>query len=310
MPVPPIYVVEEDDGRYVLIDGLQRISSYLHLRGELVADHLDPPIKKNDKLQLLDCDIVKELNGKTYDDLGTALQIRLKRAFVRVEVVRKGSDRRFKYHMFKRLNTGGQLLSEQQVRNCTIRLLDATFNDFIIDLSGAESFRACTTTISNERRLASYDQELVLRFFAFKNYRNLYKHNVADFLTEYMEAASDSAAQVAFDYAKERGAFLKTFDILNYTLGEQAFWYANPKTRRLVSGFSVYHYEALTVGLQASLENIDLADEGFMKSLGEALLNAKRDPGFIAITTGGGKNFPGPLKDRIAFVEDVVAKLL
>ncbi len=37
MPVPPIYVIEEEDGKYLLIDGLQRISSYLHLRGELKA---------------------------------------------------------------------------------------------------------------------------------------------------------------------------------------------------------------------------------------------------------------------------------
>jgi uncharacterized protein with ParB-like and HNH nuclease domain len=27
MPIPPIYVIEEEDGRYLLIDGLQRISS-------------------------------------------------------------------------------------------------------------------------------------------------------------------------------------------------------------------------------------------------------------------------------------------
>jgi uncharacterized protein with ParB-like and HNH nuclease domain len=123
MPVPPIYVIEEEDGKYLLIDGLQRISSYLHLRGALEATHLDPPIRLGEKLVLKDCDIVKELNGKTFDDLGTALQIRLKRAFVRVEVVRKGSNPHFKYYMFKRLNTGGQLLTEQQIRNCTIRLL-------------------------------------------------------------------------------------------------------------------------------------------------------------------------------------------
>ena len=109
MPVPPIYVIEEDEGKYILIDGLQRISSYLHLRGELNAGHLDPPVSYGQKLAFTDCDIVEELNGKTFDDLGTALQIRLKRAFVRVEVVRKESDSRFKYHMFKRLNTGGQL---------------------------------------------------------------------------------------------------------------------------------------------------------------------------------------------------------
>src|SRR5258708_28389094 len=144
MPVPPIYVVEEDDGRYLLIDGLQRISSYLHMRGALEAAHLDPPIRVGEKLKLADCDIVRSLNGLTWDDLGTALQIRLKRSFVRVEVVRKGSDPRFKYHMFKRLNTGGALLTEQQMRNCTIRLLDPTFNDFIIELSKTDDFRVCT----------------------------------------------------------------------------------------------------------------------------------------------------------------------
>jgi hypothetical protein len=72
MPIPPIYVVENEEGSYLLIDGLQRISSYLHLRGELEADHLDPPIHRGEKLVLTDCDIVEELNGKTFDDLGTA----------------------------------------------------------------------------------------------------------------------------------------------------------------------------------------------------------------------------------------------
>src|SRR5437870_2920632 len=49
MPVPPIYVVEEEDGKYLLIDGLQRISSYLHLRGELEALHLEPPVRHGEK---------------------------------------------------------------------------------------------------------------------------------------------------------------------------------------------------------------------------------------------------------------------
>src|SRR6266404_2379669 len=174
-----------------LINGLQRISSYLHLRGALEAAHLDPPILIGEKLRLADCDIVTTLNGLTWDDLGTALQIRLKRSFVRVEVVRKGSDPRFKYYMFKRLNTGGELLSDQQVRNCTIRLLDPVFNDFIIELSKTDDFRLCTETLTEDRRLAAYDQELVLRFFAFRNNRVDFRHDVKDFLTEYMEGVSE-----------------------------------------------------------------------------------------------------------------------
>jgi hypothetical protein len=48
MPVPPIFVIEEGEGTYQLIDGLQRISSYLHLRGKLAAPHLDPPVAIGD----------------------------------------------------------------------------------------------------------------------------------------------------------------------------------------------------------------------------------------------------------------------
>ncbi len=310
MPVPPIYVIEEDDGKYILIDGLQRISSYLHLRGELEAEHIDPPVHKGDKLVLTDCDIVEELNGKTFDDIGTTLQIRLKRAFVRVEVIRKGSDPRLKYHMFKRLNTGGQNLSPQQVRNCTIRLLDDKFNDFIIELSQEKVFRHCIESISQERNLAAFDQELVLRFFAFKNNLNNFKHDVADFLTEYMEAVSDPDEPLPFDYTTEKEIFLKTFTVLEKTLGDLSFAYPNRTREGLARGFSVYHFEAFTIGLQSLLEHISPGDPKAMGELKKVFKTIKFDPKFIQITTGGGKNSPGPLKERINFVEDKAREIL
>jgi hypothetical protein len=312
MPVPPIYVVEGQDGRYMLIDGLQRISSYLHLRGELKADHLDPPIGPGDKLELTECDIVEELNGCTFDDLPLALQIRLKRAFVRVEVVRKGSDARFKYYMFKRLNTGGQLLTAQQLRNCTIRLLDETFNNFIIDLSRTENFQTCTATLTHDARLGAADQELVLRFFAFRNYRREFKHDIEDFLTEYMERVSDPLPEnrLPFDYTAERSVFEKTFAVLAATVGPEAFAYVNPKRDTIVKGFSVYHYEAFTLGLMPYLDRLDPSDNDQMGRLAEEFRAIKRDPAFIDITRGGGKNSPGPLGERISFVDARVALFL
>jgi hypothetical protein len=305
MPVPPIYVVEEEDGRYLLIDGLQRISSYLHMRGALEAAHLDPPIHIGEKLRLADCDIVKSLNGLTWDDLGTALQIRLKRSFVRVEVVRKGSDPRFKYHMFKRLNTGGALLTEQQMRNCTIRLLDPKFNDFIIELSKTDDFLLCTETLTEDRRLAAFDQELVLRFFAFRNNRENFRHDVADFLTEYMEGVSEPEddSRIDFNYDEQREIFLKTFRVLGRTLGSAAFSYANRAREALTRSFSVYHFEAFTVGLQSRLNVIDVNDPAVVKRLSQIFREIKLDAQFIRITTGGGKNSPGPLNERIGFVE-------
>ena len=227
MPVPPIYVLEEDDGKYILIDGLQRISSYLHLRGELEAKHIDPPVHKGNNLILTDCDIVEELNGKTFEDISTTLQIRLKRAFVRVEVIRKDSDPRLKYHMFKRLNTGGQILSHQQMRNCTIRLLDEKFNNFIIELSQEETFCRCIESVTQERTLSAFDQELVLRFFAMKNNLKNFKHDVASFLTKYMEMVSDPDDPLLFNYKIEKEVFLKTFTILDRTLGDLSFTYSN-----------------------------------------------------------------------------------
>jgi len=304
MPVPPIFVIEEEDGTYQLIDGLQRISSYLHLRGKLSASHLDPPVKMGDMLTLSDCDIIPSLNGKTFNDFPTSLQIRLKRAFIRVEVVRKGSDPRFKYHMFKRLNTGGELLSEQQLRNCTIRMLDARFPNFIIDMASVESFKDCTKALTQERRLSAFDQELVLRFLALKNRRAKFKHEVSEFLTEYMEDVADAEKAETFDYAVEEACLRKTFEALQQTLGEYAFAFARKDRSGLSAGFSIYHFEAITIGLQAVLVRLDLNDKATITRLKDELGNIKLDPAFIDITTGGGKNSPGPLNQRIGFVEE------
>src|SRR5260370_37162199 len=79
MPIPPLYVIELSEGTYELIDGLQRISSYLHFRGQH-PDRVNSDGTRS-KLILTDCDIAKELNGHTFDTLSAVLQIRLKRKF-------------------------------------------------------------------------------------------------------------------------------------------------------------------------------------------------------------------------------------
>ncbi|MGW2199641.1 DUF262 domain-containing protein, partial [Streptosporangium sp. NPDC001682] len=89
LPIPPIFLIEREDRIYELIDGLQRISSFLHFRGQLVIDG-----KRQDPLVLSDCDIVPELNGVFYHDLPRALEIKLKRSYIRAEILRKESDPR------------------------------------------------------------------------------------------------------------------------------------------------------------------------------------------------------------------------
>jgi len=308
MPVPPIYVVESEEGRYQLIDGLQRFSSYLHLRGNLTAKHLDPEINVGDFLKLQECDIVDDLNGLTYDELPTSLKIRLKRAFVRVEVVRKGSDSKFRYHMFKRLNTGGEALTPQQLRNCTIRMLDPTFIDFVIKKSKSEDFKECISNISKQQELGSFDQELVLRYFSLKNYRDKFVHDVADFLTEYMEAVSDPEnTEIVFDYVDEEEIFDKLFLVLKKALGDKSF--GRSGRSGIQSNFSVYHFEGICTGLLSKVDEIDPEKPEHIDALKAKLEEIKSDNDFIAVTTGGGKNSPGPLSRRVQLVIDKLADL-
>jgi len=308
MPVPPIYVVESQSGSYQLIDGLQRFSSYLHLRGKLNAQHLNPPISENEFLELQDCDIVKGLNGLKYDDLPTSLKIRLKRAFVRVEVVRKGSDRKFRYHMFKRLNTGGEELTPQQLRNCTIRMLDPKFIDFVISKSKSEDYINCIKNISPQQKLGAFDQELVLRYFALKNYKNNFKHDVADFLTEYMELVSDPEKdEIVFDFVLEESIFDKTFLLLNKALGEKSF--GRQGRADIQSNFSVYHFEAICTGIQSRIEEFDSENSAHISGLKSKLEEIKANGEFQIVTTGGGKNSPGPLNRRIDIVKEILAEL-
>jgi len=302
LPIPPIFLIEREDRTYELIDGLQRFSSYLHFRGQL----LSPAGQLEQALVLSDCDIVRELNGATLQDLPRSLEIKLKRSYVRAEILRKESAPRLRYYMFKRLNTGGEQLSEQEVRNATIRLLSNDFNQFIISLSENDDFQYCIGIISDGQRSRRFDHELVLRFFAFKNYIEGYRHDVAGFLTEYMESISDPTDQTHdFDYEHEREIFKTTFKALRLLSAESGvndriFGSVLPKTSAPRGQFSVYHYEGIVLGLQAVLARIDLENSGQITELAVALREGKADPEFLA-STGAGKNDSRPLKDRVTF---------
>jgi hypothetical protein len=306
LPIPPIYVVEEEEGRYELIDGLQRFSSYLHFRGVLKnaeTGDLEEP------LVLDGCDIVEELNGATYKALPTALQIRLKRMAVPVQIVRKESDPRIRYHMFKRLNTGGEPLSSQEIRNATIRLLGSQFNDFIQGLAKRESFVVCTDIMTAEAKKRMTREECVLRFFAFKNDFGNYTKLVTPFLDQYMERVSDESDPAGFDYSRELATFETTFELFAKTLGRQSFsTVSNENT--LGNQFSQAHFDMLTLGVQRDLTELSKRLPENADDLRESLRALKTDATFRSKTTGGGRNYRAAYETSIKYVEDWVAQWL
>ena len=116
---------------------------------------------------------------------------------------------------------------------------------------------------------------------------------------EYFSSGSDN-----FNCQKEQDVFQSTFDILNKTLGEEAFSPANPSRKGLSSRFAIYHYEAISLCIASHLDKLkNLSEDGFSR-LTNVLIDVKKDEEFINMTTGGGKNYADPLKRRIAFVEE------
>lgn len=297
LPIPPIFLIEREDRVYELIDGLQRISSFLHFRGQLEIDG-----EHKGFLVLSDCDIVRELNGLAYTDLPRALEIKLKRGYIRAEILRKESDPRLRYYMFKRLNTGGEDLSDQEIRNATIRLLSNDFNQFLIDMSRNDDFTSCIEIITEGKRKKRLDQELVLRFFAFKNDFNNFRHDVRDFLTDYMEAASDPTTSTTFDYVAERQVFWKTFRILRLisdqlNIDSRIFGAMSPRSSEPRAQFSPYHYDGLTLGLQGVLDRVDTSRADHVQRLASVVSQGKADQTF----TGAGKNTRKALRERVDY---------
>ncbi|MCB4863079.1 DUF262 domain-containing protein, partial [Sphingobium sp. PNB] len=113
LPIPPIFLIENDDGILELIDGLQRTSSVLQF--------LDHSAISQPELVLQGCDFIHDLNGKTLNTIDTVTKLKIKRTPIRATIINKSGDAFVKYELFKRLNTGGSLLSAQEIRNCSSR---------------------------------------------------------------------------------------------------------------------------------------------------------------------------------------------
>jgi Protein of unknown function DUF262 len=309
LPIPPVYVIETGDGVYELIDGLQRISSYIHFRAKELDLH-DTRFDFEEPLVLSGCDVIKDINGKQFSDLPSTIQIKLKRSSIRLEILRKESDSRLKYHMFKRLNTGGEILSPQEVRNSTIRLLGSEFSEFLKDVAQNEDFRNCLEGLSDEKKKQMYFEEFALRFFATKNSLNTYVKEVGDFLTDYMERVSDKSIEdTVFDYKNEKIIFEQTFKILNSISGSSVFSGINKKGNPQ-GYFSALLFDAITVGIQDYIAHLIQIDPNELPNIHEKLNQMKRSDEFPDLFKGGGKNYAAALKKRIEFVKQQVQQWL
>lgn len=180
LPIPQIILAEEKGhrGRFIVIDGKQRL---LTIR-QFASEKDDQDFKQ---LRLSGLEDRTDLNGMTYEKLkqSDALQSELnnfENQTIRTVVIRGWSSEKYLYSVFLRINTGSVQLSPQELRQA---LHPGGFSDFIDDFSiQSEALKTALKLKQPDFRMR--DVELVLRWFAYRNFARRYNGELKDFLDD------------------------------------------------------------------------------------------------------------------------------
>ena len=251
IPFPPIFVFQDENGIWELIDGLQRLSTLFQLTGDLRgerAEELGPLVLNGTQfLPSLDGKRWAESGEGSNDGIGQVLQIEIKRARVRVEILKSDSDLTAKFELFQRLNTGGAALTEQEVRNSITVSINPAFYEWLTACANDASFR--TTTAQTEAAIeAQAGVELALRFFAFRSIAYRPGLDVHEYLDR---ALMQMATNPNFDMDGEGNTFRQTFKYLEDALGDRAFRRWNGQT--FTGKFLMSVFEVLATGVSHNI---------------------------------------------------------
>lgn len=162
IPLPVFYLAEDDEGRMVVVDGLQRLTTFQRfVNGDL---KLNLPGRN-------------ELNGKTFSDLESKLKNRIEDCNLVVYTIDSKVPERARLDIFERVNSG-EPLSRQQMRNS---LFMGKATRFLKAESRSEVFLKVTGGSLNRKTMR--DREFVNRFCAFRLLNlNEYRGDMDDFL--------------------------------------------------------------------------------------------------------------------------------
>ena len=255
IPIPPIFVYQDESGVWELIDGLQRLSTVFEFVGILRSD--DGGVREASVLE--GTSFLPSLAGKrwepsaqnAHDGIGKPQQLQIKRARIRVEILKEESDPQAKYELFQRLNTGGASLSEQEVRNCVAVMIDRPFHQWLLEQASLTAFRQtiAQTETAQEKQAVT---ELALRFFAFRNVPYTHGLDVHEYLDKALLALT-SPDRPNLD--AEADVFRRTFQLLDRARGDKVFrkW-----DGRAFSGkFLMSVFEVVATGVSKNLDTIE-----------------------------------------------------
>ncbi len=280
IPIPSIFVNQRADGVWDVVDGLQRLSTIFEFAGILLGP--DGTLRQASRLERTE--YLPSLEGMVWEsDSATesftaAQRLFIKRAAIDVKIIKRESDPNAKFDLFQRLNTGGSQLSQQELRNCLLIMVDPAFYEWLTVLRSNDSFQAAAAQ-SDRSVLEQYDLELVVRFLALVDLPDGELKSIEDmhdFLTKW---SRDAAVDNRFDRAAAGRRFGSTFDVIFKALGEDAFRRYDEDKARFLGGFSVSAFEAVSVGVASNLDQwTRLSDADAQTQLTQRVKSLWSDP--------------------------------
>ncbi len=293
VPVPPVFMGEDNYGKYVVLDGRQRLTAIVKFM--------------NNEYALKSLKVWKELNGDRYADLQEKkLDVSLTRRFLPAVVLLKESSSEVKYDVFERLNTGGLNLNSMEIRNAVYR---GKFTNLLHACSEHKLFRQLWHMPTVARQLhkdATYkrmrDLELVLRFFALSaaqdsapNKRSAFK----TYLGSYMAERNEEYRKRPQLEEEDRSRFERAIQNCYGMLGKEAF--VGPK-----GSLSAPLGDALMYGLM-ELTPTQRKDSGLAEAVKKVRDGLLRDKTFLE-TMDQGTNGRAKIEKRLGMARKAVEK--
>ena len=238
VPIPPLYFAEEENGCWLVLDGLQRLSS--------IKNYYD------NEFALSKLEVLTELNKIKYKDLPPKAKSLLDDGMLRVNVIKKDSHRDIKYDIFMRLNRGAVTLNYQELRNCMYR---GNLNDAAKEL--CEENKVFLEILKQKKPHQRYlDVEFIIRYFAFSDNiakdemgnvcLNGYRGKLVQFLNEYMDLHKDCSLEEKQSYK----------DRFNATIEKIVIVFGTEKAFRDISADNTKIYKTIADFIMPSFERM------------------------------------------------------
>lgn len=289
-PLPAFFFDASDDNNWLVVDGLQRLSS---IRNFCVLK----------TLKLTNLEFLTHLNGKFWDDLSEDLHRVIEEAQVVIYKILPGTPTDVKFNIFKRINTGGLILEPQEIRHA---LFQGTPSDFMTELARTKEFIDATEgKIATHRML---DRDFVNRFLCFyllgtENYGTKeYGQDLDTFMSKAMASIYDKSEE---DLNKIRYDFKQSMILSKIIFGREAFRKVYYRYDRLPPiNKAIFDALAVQFGLISDTNRERLKE--FKNDFKKALFNKlKGDTSFFTSVTSSTGD-----KNRIIKRHTVVAELI